>query len=203
MFTFIKALLVAVAATLIMALPAQAGLARQVDSGGQLTGATGVDVAGVLYDVTFVDGTCSGVFSGCDATSKFAFHSLADANAASSALLSQVFLDVSLGFFDSDPSLTTGCSSTSLCGVLIPYDVFSNDGVLASVAVNDTGIDSVAGAQIRSYDDLLSFGEYSWAVWVPENSVPEPSSRALLGLAGVALAWSQRRRRFSNNGHTA
>jgi hypothetical protein len=37
-----------------------------VDSNGILTGATGVNVGGTLYDVEFVDGSCIALFDGCD-----------------------------------------------------------------------------------------------------------------------------------------
>jgi hypothetical protein len=41
--------------------------------GGQLIGASNVDVGGGLYDVVFTDGTCIALFSGCDSNSDFAF----------------------------------------------------------------------------------------------------------------------------------
>ena len=41
--------------------------------GGQLMGASGVDVGGILYDVEFLDGTCIDLFSGCDESADFDF----------------------------------------------------------------------------------------------------------------------------------
>ena len=38
----------------------------EVSSDGRLTGASGVEVGGALYHVAFKDGTCAGLFSGCD-----------------------------------------------------------------------------------------------------------------------------------------
>jgi hypothetical protein len=81
-----------------------------VNGSGLLTGATGVDVGGTLYDVEFVEGSCVALFDGCDAVTDFDFTTAADVLAASQALLDQVFLDVSgQGTFDTRPSLTFGC----------------------------------------------------------------------------------------------
>ena len=57
-----------------------------VNGSGQLTGAAGVNVNGTLYDVTFVEGTCFDLFTGCDALADFTFITAADALAASEAL---------------------------------------------------------------------------------------------------------------------
>jgi len=40
-------------------------------NGGQLEGATGVDVGGTLYDVEFLDGTCVTLYMGCDSVDGF------------------------------------------------------------------------------------------------------------------------------------
>jgi hypothetical protein len=89
---------------------------------GGLTGATGVDVGGTLYDVEFVDGACAAVFSGCTSAS-FAFTTETSAAAAAQALLDQVFLDGVPGPFDSSPNLTRDCLSELACLVITPYDV--------------------------------------------------------------------------------
>lgn len=49
--------------------------------GGELQGATGVDVGGTLYTVEFLDGTCVSLYDNCDATTDFTFQTLADAQA--------------------------------------------------------------------------------------------------------------------------
>lgn len=58
-----------------------------VNGNGLLTGANGVDVNGTLYDVTFQEGSCVALFSGCDSAADFAFGTDVAASAASSALL--------------------------------------------------------------------------------------------------------------------
>ena len=92
--------------------------------GGQLFGASGVDVGGTLYDVEFLDGSCITLFNGCDDVSDFTFQTSLAASVASQALLDQVFLDGPLGNFDSSPNLTNGCSiglASTRCWSLTPY----------------------------------------------------------------------------------
>ena len=55
-----------------------------VDGNGILTGATGVDVSGTLYNVTFADGTCTSLFNGC-VNSAFTFETRENAKAAGQA----------------------------------------------------------------------------------------------------------------------
>ena len=50
-----------------------------VDGGGNLLGASNVDIGGVLYNVEFVDDSCINVFDGCDEEIDFDFSSLAEA----------------------------------------------------------------------------------------------------------------------------
>jgi hypothetical protein len=60
---------------------------------GQLIGASDVSVLGTRYDVSFVEGTCAAVFSGCDEPSDLSFTDEDSGIAAAQALLDQVFLD--------------------------------------------------------------------------------------------------------------
>jgi len=72
-------------------------------SGGILQGATGFNVNGTLYNVTFVDGTCAQTFTGCDQNSEFQFQTKNDA-------------------FNTRPDLTAGCQGNSgFCFVIISY----------------------------------------------------------------------------------
>src|SRR4051812_4828167 len=76
--------------------------------GGVLKGATGVDVAGTLYNVQFVDNSCAAIFAGCDDLSDFDFSTQVNADAAGFALINQVFGGGDT--YDHDPALTFGCS---------------------------------------------------------------------------------------------
>lgn len=82
-------------------------------TGGILTGATGVNVGGTLYSVSFQDGTCAELFSGCDSDADFLFNQVTG-NLAAQALLDQVFLDGPDGPFDSAPQMTRGYLGAAL-----------------------------------------------------------------------------------------
>ena len=84
MTRYMRSAAVAVAALFLVTTAASAAPILQV-TGGILTGATGVDVGGTLYDVELLDGSCVSVFSGCDDVSDFAFQTEAEANAAGTA----------------------------------------------------------------------------------------------------------------------
>lgn len=172
---------------------AQAAVVLQTDSGGKLTGATGVEVGGLSYDVAFVDGTCLGLFGNC---SQFVFNTAAAAGAASQALLDQVLV----GAFDDDATLTSGCSGPGLafCGVWTAYGT-NTGSVLVSGATNFNagGSDSVSQSGWATGNDLSTNRSSVYAVWsrTAEAALPEPSSLALLAAAGVAALWARRRPR--------
>lgn len=74
--------------------------------GRVLQGATNVLVGGSLYDVSFRDGTCLSLFDGCNEASDFTFQSAIAADAASAALLVQIFGAGDI--YDTNPSKTRG-----------------------------------------------------------------------------------------------
>lgn len=164
-----------------------------VDGNGELTGANGVDVGGTLYDVRFVDGTCSSVFSGCDSDSDFTFATTADAFVASRALLDQVLLDGIAGNFDTIPSLTVGCEPGA-------GDV--GEGEICHIGTPAFAVGIMIAARNATQDDtfrISDIGEVGpadvYAVWSPAaQSVPEPSAFACLGVGLLALALARRRR---------
>jgi hypothetical protein len=174
-------------------LPAQA-VTLQV-SAGILTGATGVDVGGTLYDVTFQDGTCFALFSGCDnAAADFAFQTQADAEAASAALLAQVLLDGSGGSFDTNPALTRGCTNVTQCYGYTPYS--AGGPVFATGAfLNTPGVDTAAlvGFPLVTADTSI-LDNVTFSIWRRAVSVPEPGTLALLGLGLLGLGATRRRK---------
>jgi hypothetical protein len=160
--------------------------------GGELVGASGVDVGGTLYDVAFVGGTCASLFSGCDELSDFTFQAQADALAAAQALLDQVFVDGGAGNFDSNPELTAGCSESTHCFLYTPFSALPNN--TSAYAANfspSAGDPDDVGLAVTGTMDTSSSTADAWAVW---TAAPEPTAPALLclGLAGLTA----RRRRL-------
>ena len=90
-----------------------AGMARAtpilIESSGNLMGATGVDVNGSLFDVSFVNGSCNSLYGGCNEVTDFVFTSQTMADAAGAALLSQVLN----GAADTTIELVNGIEGTS------------------------------------------------------------------------------------------
>ena len=199
------------AATLACALALAAAAAPAatltLDAAGRLLGARGVDVAGTLYDVSFMDGSCAELYAGCDAPSDFSFGTIDQARAASLALVNQVFNAAAAT--DADPTLTRGCESAggvhlgtpyATCWALTPFR-FTVDGQVAThVAVNDIRdfMDQAGAAdtqfvvgRTQSMAGIVDAARYSsFAVWSPAGSGgPSPASApASLLLAGLGLA---------------
>lgn len=185
---------------LALSLSAANAATLHIDGTGQLTGASGVSVGGSLYDVAFVDGTCSGLFDGCDETSDFFFTNRGDADAASQALLDQVFVDGPTGQFDSLPYLTNGIETTLYSGyVYTPYGFLQGPAFYSSVAGNsasesgDGVFATLTSGQGYTRDTSLTDSAV-FAVW-RVSAVPLPASLPLLiaGLGG--LAFMRRRRK--------
>lgn len=174
-----------------------------VDGDGQFTGATRVNVGGSLYDVDFKEGSCIGLFNGCDELSDFTFTTETGAKAAAQALLDQVFIDGPAGDFDMMPTLTFGCTSEILgCRSIIAFGPgsygleFGADVVYSSNQPPDSLLgrpDEVMGPEIWGREhDTADFGDYNWAVWSPSatgstTAVPVPAGGLLLltGLGGI------------------
>ena len=189
------------AVMVLMASGAQAATLTVV--GGQLMGASDVLVDGNLYDVQFLDGTCIGRYNGCDEDSDFTFQTQASALLASQALLDQVFLDGVDGLFDSDPSLTNGCSGPRVefgsCGAWTPYGFYPPNVFISMTGARNfyplgsrpDNVRIVLGAIVDF--DLLFYTADVFSVWSP-SVVPEPSTALLLGLGLTGLAAKGRRR---------
>lgn len=178
-----------VAATAISAFQAFAAQAATLNVvGGKLVGASNVDVNGSFYDVSFVDGTCAALFSGCNEISDFTFQSYASALSAAAALLNLVFIDGVQGNFDSNPSLTAGCTNLISCAVFTPYSPAFTQSVFVSYADNAEDLlfaDHVSSGDIFRTDDTTPSAHSVFAVWTP---VPEPTPPVLLGLGLSLLA---------------
>ncbi len=160
-----------------------------VSGGGILTGASGVDVNGTLYDVWFVDDSCENLYGGCDEASDFTFQTLADAKVAAQALLDQVFLDGVLGNFDSNPALTEGCGFWQICHTYIPYALGSSAGSVNVAAEYNIaagyGSDSVANGFTALTKHVVYGDTGTYAVFAPA-AVPVPAALWLM-LSGLGV----------------
>jgi hypothetical protein len=192
----LKVLLPAVLVVLGCVSRANADPVLLINGNGVLTGALNVEVAGTLYDVTFADGTCIAVFTGCDAASDFHFASSEDAIAAANALLGQVFLDApSVGDFDTHPELTFGCTEPPFCFVAIPTGLTTAGGVVfGEAAFNAATLDVPTNFNFLTDYDTSVDTRAVWAKFTVAQPVPEPASLTLLG-SSLAIVMLRRRRR--------
>jgi hypothetical protein len=205
-----KGVVIVLLALILMPIYASAALLNVADN-GQLMGASGVDVGGVLYDVSFQDGSCPSLYTGCDnASDDFIFTSLNDSIAASQALLDQVFVDGPHGAFDSDPELINGIVWAYGGIIFTPYGIPAtlypafDTTFLWNYGDETNNVDGVFttrfGIQMTTFPFPADGPDYSaFAVWVPSQPeatvpTPEPSTLLLLssGLAGLAFT----RRKF-------
>jgi hypothetical protein len=197
--------------------PAKAVVTLNVNGDGQLIGADNVDLGSLgIFNVEFLEGTCVEHFTGCDnADDDFDFHNAVDPVIAAQALLDQVFVDGDAGLFDSDPTLTFGCSSSDLCVSFIPKFLFfvgdptdpSNlPRAESTISMNQSSStnrpeDSVdRGAIVNLFDtrdgdqDFVNFVRFTFQEGQP---VPEPGTLALFGVSIIGLAAIRRRRNHS------
>lgn len=193
------ALVIGIAAVSLPVAPASATVIWNVDGTGQLTGAQNVNVGGTLYDVTFADGSCATLFTGCNNTADFDFTDAASAASAAQALLDQVFINSAQGSFDSNPSLTLGCTTSTSCGTLIPYALNGTTPTMAE-AINDTvpTKDKVLSNTLFSQSlPATIFPASTFATFTSTSpaAIPEPGTLLIFAVGLASLAGFGRRRR--------
>lgn len=168
------------------------GAILNVDSSGNLLGASAIDVDGTLYDVEFSDGSCISLFSPCLSTDDFVFDTQASTVSASLALLQQVFQDD----FSLFPGKTNGCDFLLVtCNVVTPYAPTTTPLFVQTVwARNQAGFaaDSVISQLYRR--DLNTAPDFTYAVWSTVSPVPVPAAVWLFGTAFIGLLGFSKRK---------
>jgi len=164
-----------------------------------LLGADDVNVGGELFDVRFSPGSCEGLFNGCIAQTEFAFDTVETANAASQALLDQVFVNVldadPILLFDVNPEFTSGCefSGSFSCAVLTSFGFTGSGDVRVVAAVNGETSDFVTQDGFAPIDTTF-IGNETYAIWSLATPIPVPGA---LGVYFSSLLFFKLLIRFS------
>ena len=163
------------------------------DSGGLVTGATGIFAGGQSWDVTLLDGTCEALFPECDDDSDFlpiVETDQIDISNVLFALLTEVD-DSSLGQSD-----IFGCGNNFDCRIFSPIGFSELSSNVLTVFGSFTGTNIGGGTQgISPSQDFAASDVLAWAKVTP-SAIPAP---AVLPLFGTGLAilglfgWRQRR----------
>ncbi len=164
----------------IMAATMASAAVLDFNGSGQLTGATGVDVDGTLYDVAFVDGTCANLFNGCDnPMDDFVFLTQALADSASQALLNQVLFDGAMGNFRSQPELVFGID---------PFNPAAPNNTGSVITAYEINGGAVRGSTAIISNNPTTAGQVGSAVLGITNRDTSATTRA--GRSTVFADWS-------------
>ena len=169
-----------------------------VDGSGQVTGATGLFVQSGsfrgTFDVSFQDGSCIGLYNGCDSNAEDIFPIVPPHGAANAALLSL------LGLFSDSPELIRGCESTSDCYITSPINIHlvGNPSISGGTLWLQSGgpgndFPLTESFAANTNQDFSTIADRTYAVWSP-SLVPVPATAWLFGSALVFLFGFNRKR---------
>jgi hypothetical protein len=168
---------------LILLLTQNARAASVNVTNGIFTGATGINVNGILYDVSIGDGQCVGLYSGCDEQSDFPFNTSISAGLANSLLSALIIAD---SRFVNNPKFLNGCSpfAEDTCFVITPYFARHTNVVEISYLAIRKTLPPLVGSSIYGKTGQTSEqNSDTYAIWTRQpTKVTEPSSLMLLGI---------------------
>ncbi|WP_445370146.1 PEP-CTERM sorting domain-containing protein [Methylomonas sp. HW2-6] len=188
--------LTAVLFLLLLPLHSSSAASLVTDANGILTGARDILVGVNKYDVVIGNGTCAGLFSGCDEQSDFPFIA-ADVYGASDALLALLQYDTR---FVQAPTRISGCEASGFgnCILLTPYRLSTTYpdyvDIIGSLLPTSGQPYSVETMSTINHYNAGSSGR-TYAVWTKSQpaTVPEPSTLMLLGIGLLSQRWLRTR----------
>ena len=176
-------------------------LQLQINSSGELTGATGVEVDGLFYNVSLKQGSCVELYAGCN-PDDFPFQTESVAEDAANALIQNMFIDGPNGNFATDLNKITGCNPGVVgCSILIPVPHYGGDtpGIVRGTCIiihPPSALFGGEGCGFGAADDrAFTDPGIVYAVFSPLATLPEPGTLTLLGLGIVVLVGACRKRR--------
>ena len=173
--------------------PAAQATTLTINGASQITGASGVVVNGSSYTIVMADGTCSALFTGCDADSDFApltEQNRLDAQQALVDFLTEVW-DQGFG-----PDDILGCLGTvNQCSVYAPSHINeANPGTVQTV-LGQLTVGGLAQGGTQGIDPTQDFASTEVAAWAFVTFTPIPEPGTLLLLSGGLVALAHRRGR--------
>ena len=160
-----------------------------------ITGASGVNFNGILYNITLDDGTCESLFNGCDQAADFPFATITETEARAALT---VFLDLIVTTtIAQSPPIFRGCDPTTVCSLITPvsFDNLNRPYFFTITFTNQPYVFDSPLFLHPSLIDTTSILSATYARWTPQqnNNIPEPNALMLLGIGLLSQRWLRTR----------